>query len=650
MKIKNHNKQVMTLTGSSVLKMIQEESMPNVDLLIRESLQNSLDAGKDDENSIFVDYIVNKFNSTLLASELDEIGDKINRTYGDKKYDYIAIKDGNTKGLLGTHILEKGKDNNLYNLVYDMMMTNKGSNSGGSWGIGKSVYYRFGIGLCFYYSRTFEDGKFKSKLCGALIEDENKKNRITKNDTGIAFFGDLDEQNNSMPIYDETMIENFLKIFNITPFVNDETGTIVIIPFVDLEKFLYEDEIKVPWQKNIDQSLKLSIQRWYFSRINNDNFKKGKVLIPFVNHNRVYLNNFFQILQNMYNLKDENSTIESIEHKDFSGSLGNFIYRIFTREDLINENNVFIPHNYYFGNYDDDDQNKGTIFYLRKPGMVLSYSSQEFNKIIISKDDFLIGMFVLNDDLTHENETLGQYFRNTEKASHTKWCNQKIEDFPFFSKKKPYNKIKKMIDSLLSEKFGERDEYVNDSSTSILKKKLGKLLLPPENFGNGASPITGNPQKRVLNKSKEKLYFDGFINGLMSFKLLLKLDPNYAVSFSTFVLANAKYSFENWKNLGFELPVKLHSFTIDNIKINNKELKLKVNPICFDSFKSKFLSINNNHILKCDGLKNSYDNYYGIKLANVYNETIICEYTLLIKPLDMTYSICVDTTWERGKK
>ena len=125
MKIKNLIKNVMTLTGSSVLKMIQEESIPNVDLFVRESLQNSLDAGKEECDNILVQYLVNTFNSYDLANELEEIGEAINNVYGNSECNYIAIKDTNTKGLLGTHILENGKDNNLYNLVYDMMTGSK---------------------------------------------------------------------------------------------------------------------------------------------------------------------------------------------------------------------------------------------------------------------------------------------------------------------------------------------------------------------------------------------------------------------------------------------------------------------------------------------------------------------------------------------
>ena len=45
MKIKIHKHQSMSHDGQYVLRSIQNNSLPNIDLLIRECIQNSLDAG-----------------------------------------------------------------------------------------------------------------------------------------------------------------------------------------------------------------------------------------------------------------------------------------------------------------------------------------------------------------------------------------------------------------------------------------------------------------------------------------------------------------------------------------------------------------------------------------------------------------------------
>ena len=60
--------------------------------------------------------------------------------------------------------------------------------------------------FAYLYSRTNEDGVYKSKLAGTLIQDErNDSCFIGKNSSGIAYFGDLDG-NNSVPINDENLI------------------------------------------------------------------------------------------------------------------------------------------------------------------------------------------------------------------------------------------------------------------------------------------------------------------------------------------------------------------------------------------------------------------------------------------------------------
>ena len=48
----------MTQSGSSLLRLIQNNSTPLIDLLIRESIQNSLDAAKDS-----VDYVNMEFKT-----------------------------------------------------------------------------------------------------------------------------------------------------------------------------------------------------------------------------------------------------------------------------------------------------------------------------------------------------------------------------------------------------------------------------------------------------------------------------------------------------------------------------------------------------------------------------------------------------------
>ena len=61
----------MTQSGSSLLKLIQNHKTPVLDLLVRESIQNSLDARKSDARSVTVEFLTGNFSSRELGDELE---------------------------------------------------------------------------------------------------------------------------------------------------------------------------------------------------------------------------------------------------------------------------------------------------------------------------------------------------------------------------------------------------------------------------------------------------------------------------------------------------------------------------------------------------------------------------------------------------
>ena len=651
LKVKNVIKDSFVLTGSSILKLIMSQGIPEIDLLVRESLQNSLDAVKENANFVKVVYMTGQFESTAICDYLEDVGENLKNVIASKMSNYIAIKDSNTKGLLGTHIYRKGCDNNLYSLVYDIMSTSKDSGSGGSWGIGKSVYYRFGNGICFYYSRTFENGQYLNKFVGTIIEREDKINRLTNNDTGIAFFGDIDSNGKSTPIYDEVEINKILNIFKIEPFKNDETGTIVIIPYVDYERLL-SNQINQDnyWSNSINDCLNITIQRWYFSRLNNLEYPTGKFLIACVNDDRVELNDFFQKLQDMYNKKDEKATYVPVRHQFFPDDLGILIYRKFTKQEFIPKIGPFISPYAYFDIEYDESTNKAVLFYMRGPGMVLSYNSNEFNTILTGKEEYLIGFFVLNDLCKLENEYLGEYFRNTEQASHYNWANMNFENFPLFSSKKPYTKIIKFVDKEFDKVFGMTNELIEDTSSMILQKKLGKLLLPPEDFNNGVSVDKKSNGKGSKKKvAKQNIKFIGFDNNELMFGLSLNMKPGDLVRFYASIYANGKYSFDEWNNMGFNLPVEFDYFSIKSLSFG-KVQKNDLNYVMyFNNMVAKSISYNGEKVFMYSPIKDSAGNCCGVSIKNSREEDVSFRFLIAIKPIDLAYSIVIDTDWKQSK-
>ena len=71
----------MTQSGSSLLRLIQNNSTPLLDLLVRESIQNSLDAAKSSVDYVIMDFITGSFCKENLNIELDEITEALNKRF-----------------------------------------------------------------------------------------------------------------------------------------------------------------------------------------------------------------------------------------------------------------------------------------------------------------------------------------------------------------------------------------------------------------------------------------------------------------------------------------------------------------------------------------------------------------------------------------
>ena len=93
----------MGQVGSSILRAIQNNSDPLLDLFIRESIQNSLDAGDKEipVPYVSVDFIIKDFEAKKLNLSLDGITDSLSNRFPNDCYKFVAVKDINTTGLTG---------------------------------------------------------------------------------------------------------------------------------------------------------------------------------------------------------------------------------------------------------------------------------------------------------------------------------------------------------------------------------------------------------------------------------------------------------------------------------------------------------------------------------------------------------------------
>src|SRR5690606_36419384 len=114
----------MAERGSSLLRLIQNSHTPLLDLLIRESIQNSTDAAINSSLPVRYDISVKQFNKDA-AKHFEGIEEKLEKKYNEGIQKSIVIRDSKTTGLTGPlhhSFIKDDSYGNLLKLVYEISM------------------------------------------------------------------------------------------------------------------------------------------------------------------------------------------------------------------------------------------------------------------------------------------------------------------------------------------------------------------------------------------------------------------------------------------------------------------------------------------------------------------------------------------------
>ena len=595
----------MTTSGSSLLRMMQNISTPVLDLIVRESLQNSLDAAKenlDNDAKIRVDFDYGTFDSKKLADEFEGISEKLHE-FDCTNPKFLSISDTNTIGLSGNlnGIFNSNEQHqHLGKLVFQIMKPQDNEGAGGSWGIGKTVYYRLGIGLIIYYSRTrLDNGEFQNRLVAALVEDETKPtgllNAYDKNNLGAAFFGEdpKDGINNLLAITNDEYIKEFLSIFGFKPYAGSTTGTKIIIPFVDEDKALHdnipEEQENLWWCNSVENYLKVAIARWYFPRLSK-NYSYACSLLATINNEAVNFDNdipVFKKFRDMYNAAFTNTYPNWIskisitrERNLYEKEIGWFMYAKLKKEELM-PSNLPSPFDYCQIYQRSDDYNYPIIGYCRKPGMIISYRN-DF-PVKTSVDEFIIGLFVLNSKnkiLRPKEINLDEYIRQSEKSDHMYWF-----DYNLVKNEKQVaivGNINNQIKNELLRNFGETRHVSGQAEmNTVLAHKFGSIFMPDYGYGNNHSRqggSSGGVKNLISHKNNlvflEKKQFnnDGIV---LHYKVSIKNKIKTFIFSNTIKTVNKSCVPSKWEALGLEYPIVIkrvifNCTSLDN-KINNNQ-------------------------------------------------------------------------------
>lgn len=598
------NEGASVFSGSSALQVLQNEHTFILDLLVRESIQNSSDAAIKGTPVFQVFYNKGEFVNENLAPYFDINTETRLKERYSANCSFLEIRDRNTVGLTGETILSK-RDNttksNFIRLIFDMGKGQDQVNAGGNWGYGKTVYYRLGNGIVIYYSRIKDtDGAFKSRLMLTMVEDEEKEDALLRkkenNSAGRAWWGEK-IGNDICPIEDESIIKDFLDIFGIEPFVDEETGTSIIIPYIDDKALMEEaktgfkvDEAmlnRCTFLSSVPSYLKYAIQKWYAPVINNVDLRSlgRKFLNAYVDGQLVSRDEIypvFKLVQELYTSaysKFAGKTYQPKYPVICKESEGNykrrplkFGYIAFSKiklQDLQGEE-LLLPPNVYM-NLFDEEYNGMISLYTRDLGMILNYeetwiNSKEFST---NSDEMLVTLFVPNTsaELTFGDESinLGEYLRKREEADHMKW-----DDDPAKMKLKCVKQIKNSVDVSVRKHFNpDQFEMHSESDMSEFAGVLGEKLFPlkkakPRTGGGGGGSGGG------VSKSEKRFNF--FTRGISitpegRIKVLyeLELKEKVRVVIKTKVHSDVAVDAEKWVgSIGTAYPLRITNFVVDS--------------------------------------------------------------------------------------
>ena len=448
-----------SINSSQIVNTIDRPDLSELDLLVRECVQNSLDSAldlKDSRTQVYVDFLNQRFDGKGFLGFLGPTAEKsFTKFLGKRGLDsasLIAVRDEGTTGVDGDITDKKSR---LFMLVTGFLNGKDAvqgqSGLGGSHGAGKTVVLKLGVGLVVYYTRVrISAKKYEQRLW--VYYCENGAGQVFKGVTKdgeeylpsrFAWWGRMrDGYDNCVePITDEALIGKILATLGIRAFDNDKTGTVIIIPFIDEKKVLStiqspsldsenDDARPLPWWRNsILNYLQHAAAKWYAPRIaqlSDDSarfryFKGPSLVCKFgTENNLVSLNGAskdfaaFRLINRMFSIAVDNKI-----HAD-TGPLGAEPYKLAVGYGTrrwrsawfglksgaplgwvvlvkLSRTSDLVPELFPAANGSKDGIR---MVYSRSPGLILSYDDLSWSTVLnpypLMPDEALWGIFVPN--------------------------------------------------------------------------------------------------------------------------------------------------------------------------------------------------------------------------------------------------------------
>ena len=657
--------------GSVTLKSLQNDNIPELDLLVREAIQNSSDAAlQEADDSFTVKFNTGTFVPARFNTNLSGIESILDEMFSGETADFLEIRDTKTQGLTGPLRIDdmlSDDHGNFFKLIFDTGKKQTQVGAGGNWGFGKSVYYRVGMGIVVFYSRIKIEGSYESRLISTLVENEENPDailaKINPRSAGKAWWGIKEGKDDFLPITDDELILEILNVFGIPAFRPNETGTSIIIPYIDKQKLLkniipeeanISDDIRArcTWASNFEEYLILAIQKWYAPKIHNQHLKE------FCNKKwlRVYVNNkpirydtmlpFFKLVQELYTIAIaktydydyqsewlSNAICSAVPIRNYfdtseNSSTAGYVAAIrINTEDMYGGQNYMDPCIYTRHFENDPDINEPIVMYSRDPGMVIEYTiAGPWVKGITPpecSDEYIFAFFVpittkkLKADLSEKKYAdmeLGEYLRECEASDHMGWKDPANMQVVERIQKNTVNQIFGKIVSLKTRQI--------EATASKLSGKLGRKLLPRIGYGRvprgGGSGGSSGGSK--LNNVEINIISSNITEAELTIEYELKLTNGKKTAELT-VLIDSEGGLidpKAWRNdIGTEFPVEFTEVTIHSLSSTTEEEKIFTDVFCNKDhirMRNQYIELN---------LDNVDEVYAGFKIVSNISSPVI---------------------------
>lgn len=610
-----NNPQGMYQDGNSILRSLQNNSLPKIDLIIRESLQNSLDAQLRSEKETVVDININKFESENLANYFEGIDKTLLNKYPGEQI-LLAISDKKTKGLTGdfkTNDIEKLENSNFHKLIFGLGKNQEEEGAGGSWGLGKTSYSLIGSGIVIYYTKIkLEDNTFEERLIAALIENpkDNKRRLLPKGERGIAWWGRYykDDSETIYPITDTEEIERILGVLGLKRYEQD-TGTTVIIPYLQSDKEITTKE----WESEV----RMAVQRWYGPRILNDSYSEitgNTILKCTVNGVTLHPDFFvfdsaFRYVRDLYTSALSGKSIcNEIQTKPVFGRKRSFknenepigylsFIELSTKELKMlppdNERSLLEKCLLIDKGASKKGQSNIVVAYSRKPGMIVSYNNDPNwvpDITLKDEDSYILAFFVPKSKTKLSNFMINQgftdlesYLRGIENADHASWYKE-----PKGITVVKY--IREDIIKILKDSYSGEDDLQNISRATYLSQKFGSIFMPPRGFGKqSTAPLaapsnTTDSSRSIGEKASTKITSSKLLNMeilIINLEITIRKSADYTLMCEVQKNDGESINYDKWKkdiSESLSYPFEIQDFALQfepNDLIVKEDLKVE---------------------------------------------------------------------------